>query len=202
MATRRAVVALLGACTLGLLAGCSADDGGADSAGSSAAAVVAPAADCQSPQVLDALGLTPAPGAAATTPSSATPHPDAPAEGTVPRTFVAVSALACTPGGQLTDSAGTWSSVQATSRDGDMTALKSALELPSLESTDAATCDDVPLQLWLVDALGRAVRVQVPTDACGVGPRAEVGKALAGLTTTDTATYPVGLLVPSSSPTP
>jgi len=202
MATRRVVAALLGSCALGFLAACSADDGGADSAAAVAVAVVAPAADCQSPQVLDALGLTPAPGTAATTPSSATPHADAPAEGTVPPSFVAVSALACTPGGQLTDSAGTWSSVRATSGDGDMKALKAALDLPSVEPTPSAACDDVPLQLWLVDALGRAVRVQVPTDACGVGPRAEVGKALAGLTTTDTATYPVGLLVPSSSPTP
>jgi len=165
-----------------------------------AVATVAPTADCQSPQVVAALGLTPARGTGATTPSSATPHADAPAEGTVPRTFVAVSALACTPGGHLTDAAGTWSSVQATSGDGDMQALRAALELPSIDATPSATCDGKPLQLWLVDALGRAVRVRVPTDACGVGPRTEVDAALADLTTTDSATYPVGLLVPSPSP--
>lgn len=183
-----------------LLAGCSAAT--PDASPTIAVARVVESADCMAPQVLAALDLTPAPGTAATVPSSAVPHVDAPEPGRVPNAFVATSALECTPGGTLVDSAGTWSSVRARRLDGDTTALEAALALGPA-STSQQDCSPAPasrLDLWLVDALGRAVRAWLPDGTCAGGPRAEVVAALDALEVTDTTTYPVGLLEPAPAP--
>ncbi|ROS31472.1 hypothetical protein [Cellulomonas sp. PhB150] len=182
-----------------VLAGCSS--AAPDPSPTVPVAHVVEAADCMAPQVLAALDLTPAAGTAATVPSSAAPHVDAPAPGRVPSTFVATGAVECTPGGTLVDSAGTWSSVRARRLDGDTTALEAALALAPAPTSQGCTPAPVSrLDLWLVDALGRAVRASLPEGACGGGPRAEITTALDALEVTDTATYPVGLLEPAPNP--
>lgn len=193
---RRAAVA---AAVVALLTACSSSD--QDEAPAVPVAEVAPVADCMAPQVLASLGLTPAPGTAASVPSSAAPHVDAPGAGRVPASFVATSVLECTPGGTLVDAVGTWSSVRAVRLDGDTTALESAL---ALDDAAPAQCSSAqaPIELWLVDALARAVRAWVPDAGCAGVPRDEVVDALVALEVTDTTTYPVGLLEPASTPSP
>jgi hypothetical protein len=199
---RRLVPAVSALCAATLLAASSS--GAPDAAPTVPVARVAEAADCMAPQVLAALDLTPAPGTAATVPSSAVPHVDAPDPGRVPSTFVAVSAVECTPGGTLVDTAGTWSSVRARRLDGDTAALEAALALgpASASSQDCSPGAAARLDLWLVDALGRAVRAWVPDETCSGGPRAEVTAALDALEVTDSTTYPVGLLEPAPAPSP
>lgn len=174
-----AVTAALAACSSGAL----------PSAAPEPAATV-PTADCLAPQVLAALNLG----------QPATPAPDAPAPGAVPDGFVATSVLACADGGELLDSSGTWTSVRASRLEGDVGALVAALRLPSSRAKATASCaaesTGVP-QVWLVDALGTAVRPQLPTDACGQ-VRAEVRRAVERLQTTDVVSYPVALVTPSA----
>jgi len=158
--------------TLGALAGC-----GEAPADPAPTAVVAPTAD---------LGLLPA---RATT-SAADTRVSASA-GAVPDGFVPVSVLVCTPDGSLVDSSGTWLALTASHREGDLDPLVEALRHPSAERE--GTCASTQVQapaLWLVDALGRAVRPAWPTDRCGV-PRKDVASALAALDETDSEKYPV-----------
>ncbi|MDM7832123.1 hypothetical protein [Cellulomonas edaphi] len=193
---RRALPTLLPVLGLGAVlatGGCGDQDGAASAAPT---ARVAAAADCLAPQVLAALHLTPAPGTAASVPPSAKAHADVPAQGSVPDGFVATGALECTPGGPLVDSAGTWSSVKARRLDGDTTALLAALGSRAA-TADAGSCSAEPMDLWLVDALGRAVRVVVPAGRCE-----RVRTALDGLNLTDATSYPVALLVASPAPSP
>ncbi len=126
-------------------------------------AVVAPVADCMSPGVLDDLGVAPA-----ATDGPATRRASTPAEGKVPDDFLAVSVLVCTPDGTLHDAAGTWLALTASHREGDLDALVAALREPSAEGGGTCTSAKTTAPaLWLVDALGRALRPTWPTDRCG-----------------------------------
>jgi hypothetical protein len=177
--------------------------GRAPSSGSAAAeasASVVATPDCRAPQVLAALGALV--DGESTGPGSVTdaPHPDVPPAGPVPAGFSPESVMVCSLGGPLRDAQGTWSSVTATQREGDLRPLLAALV--SGRSQSAAGCVPGPdaLQLWLVDALGQAVRPVVP-GTCGVPTRA-VTAALAHLTATDSDTYPVRLIVPAPTTWP
>ncbi|WP_426593004.1 hypothetical protein ACPPVS_14730 [Cellulomonas sp. McL0617] len=149
-------------------------------------AVVAPAADCMSPAVLNDLGLVPASTGRAAMTASASPEP-----GKVPDGFVPVSVVVCTLDGSLKDASGTWLALTASHREGDLEPLVAALREPSARR--GGTCStgqaDTPA-LWLVDALGRALRPTWPTDRCG-GPSPAVSKALAALKETDNEKFPV-----------
>lgn len=184
---RTPLAALVGVALTAALAACSS--GALPSAAPEPAATV-PTADCLAPQVLAELDLG----------QPATPAPDAPSPGAVPDGFVATSVLACADGGELLDSSGTWTSVRASRLEGDVGALVAALRLPSSRAKATASCaaesTTVP-QVWLVDALGTAVRPQLPTDACGQ-VRAEVRRAVDRLQTTDVVSYPVALVTPAA----
>ncbi|WP_449385723.1 hypothetical protein [Cellulomonas soli] len=150
-------------------------------------AQVAATADCLAPQVLAELGLPD------DVLASRSPHVDAPAAGRVPSDFVAVSVLACALDGTLRDSEGVWSAVTATRLEGDLDALVTALSRPSTSPTQGspAACvppDQIPPVLWLVDAMGRAVRAAWPTDPCGA-PQPGVDDALGALQETGSDTY-------------
>ncbi|WP_156043654.1 hypothetical protein [Cellulomonas sp. URHE0023] len=151
-------------------------------------AVVAPVADCMAPGVLHDLGLVPASVEDAeispTSSSSAEP-------GSVPDGFVPVSVVVCTADGSLKNASGTWLALTASHREGDLAALVAALQEPS--EPRGGTCSSGQAEapaLWLVDALGRALRPTWPTDRCGA-PSAEVAEALAELQETDSEKYPV-----------
>jgi len=149
-------------------------------------AVVAPAADCMSPAVLNDLGLVPASAEDVELSPTASPQP-----GTVPDGFVPVSVVVCTPDGSLHDASGTWLALTASHREGDLEPLVAALHEPSARR--GGTCSSGQVQapaLWLVDALGRALRPTWPTDRCGE-PSAKVTEALAALEETDNEKYPV-----------
>ncbi|GAA3805267.1 hypothetical protein [Cellulomonas soli] len=150
-------------------------------------AEVATAADCLAPQVLTALGV---PQEVVATRS---PHADAPVAGQVPGGFVPVSVLSCELDGTLRDSDGVWSAITATRLEGDLDALVSALALPSASRTGTCTGPQplVPV-LWLVDAMGRAVRPLWPTDRCG-RPQPGVSEALEVLEATGSDTYRAAL---------
>ncbi len=210
------------------LAGCSSSDDAASDASAvvSAAADVTGTADCLSPEVLVALGLSD--GASGPVSSSATPHPAASPAGPVPADLVVASVVECTPGGPLVDTAGTWSSVRSRRLEGDTAPLVHALGGPrsaasATAGAGATSCASSasgqgtsgqgasgqgasgqgatePMDVWLVDALGRAARVQVPT-ACDGTPQPAVTRALAALQVTDDETYPVVLVEPSPSAT-
>jgi hypothetical protein len=181
-----------------LFAGCSAD--GQD-VGARPTAEVAPAADCLAPQVLEALDLAPADNQRTALPPSSTAHSEVPARGRVPESFTATGVLVCVPGGSLVDGQGTWSSVVATRRDGDVTALRKALALGDVKSKVRDVCGKPPpVDLWLTDALGRGIRVEFPSGACEGEPREEVTDALEALGVTDVATYQVELLEPAPTP--
>jgi hypothetical protein len=186
------------------LAACSAGgepSAAADSAVSPADArtAVASGADCLAPQVLTALGFD---GDAYT---GATAHPDAPAAEPVPGDFTAVSAVLCSTGETLTDGAGRWAAVTASRLEGDVALLVEALAGTPAAGASAAACADGAIRsdLWLVDALGAAVRVALPGDGCGRLPRA-VADGLAELEAVDVEHYPVELVDPraTASPTP
>ena len=124
-------------------------------------AVVVGAADCLSSQVLADLGLV----AAGTSGGTGTPHADAPDAGRVPDGFLPVSVVVCAPGGTLQDSSGTWVALTASRREGDLEPLVAALRRPSAQR--GGTCSSAAVvapSLWLVDALGRAIRPVWPTD--------------------------------------
>jgi hypothetical protein len=160
------------------------------------AARIATQADCLAPQVLSALELVPVSDGRA----RRTAHPDVPAPGRVPDDFVPESVVTCTTGGRLRDSSGTWAAVTRARLEGDLEPL---LALLGTTSTDEAeTCDDGDgsrTVVWLVDALGRAVRPLLPVDECG-GPSQGVMQALAHLDGTDSKDYPVELLAPRGTP--
>ncbi|MDM7854294.1 hypothetical protein [Cellulomonas alba] len=164
---------------------------------SAPSAVVADDADCRAPQVLAALGLAESAAGAEATMTAAPAHADAPPAGTVPDGFTPVAVLECTPGGALRDAQGTWTSVTATRREGDLKPLLRALGHTTAESATASdeACEPHPdaIQLWLVDVLGQAIRVATPTSRCGV-PVPAVVRAVGALEATDTATYPVQLV--------
>ncbi|WP_454049660.1 hypothetical protein [Cellulomonas sp. Marseille-Q8402] len=186
----------------GLLAACSGgDDGVADAQARAGAArtAVRSGADCLAPQVLGALGFTPG------TSASGTPHPDAPDAGEVPDGFSPVSAVLCTTGETLTDASGRWAAVTATRLEGDVAPLVDALTtsvVPAAETTAAACGTGVPRSdLWLVDALGAAVRAALPGGGCGVLP-AEVAEGLDALDAVDVEHYPVELVDARSTAAP
>lgn len=156
----------------------------------SASATRTPAgADCLAPQVLSALGFDPAQTSGAT-------HPDAPDPGPVPEDFRPVLAVECSTGETLSDSAGRWSAVTATRREGGLDPLLAALDGGSTPSP-TVTCapGGQRSELWLVDVMGDAVRVTVPGAVCGRLP-ANVRAALDGLDAVDTEHYPVLLTAP------
>jgi hypothetical protein len=156
-------------------------------------AVVAATADCLSAQVLADLELV----TAAEADEDSTPRADAPEAGRVPDDFLPVSVVVCTPGGTLHDSSGTWVALTATRREGDLDPLVVALRRPSAErGGTCSTASVVPPALWLVDALGRAIRPLWPTDRCG-SPQAAVTEALDALDETDSEQYPVRLMAPA-----
>jgi len=165
------------------------------------ATVVGSAADCLAPEVLDELGLTLDPSLAARA-----SHAPAPTPGRVPDDFDATRVVVCQVGGQMRDSAGTWTAVTATSRegaDGDVAALVAALAAAASAApgapagTDPCDSEAARLVLWLVDAIDRTVLPVVPVDACG-GPTQAVLDALDSLAVTAVADHPVELVVPAS----
>ncbi|KQY47271.1 hypothetical protein [Cellulomonas sp. Root137] len=177
----------------GLASSCSAPEPAADSP----TAVVAPAADCLSARVLADLGLVSAGESAET----GTPHADAPDTGRVPDDFRAASVVVCSPGGTLHDSSGTWVALTASWREGDLDPLVAALRRPSApRGGTCSTAAVVPPALWLVDALGRAIRPVWPTDRCG-SPEPAVADALDALEETDSEQYPVRLIAPADEAT-
>lgn len=203
---RRAVLA--GAVALLLatgLAACSTGLGAAeapDAAAAGSALVLAPEADCLAPQVLTALGFDPA-GYAGTA------HPDAPEATPLPGGFTASSALLCSTGETLTDAAGRWAAVTATRLEGDVAPLVAALAAGATPDgvrqarAAAAACpaDERRSDLWLLDALGAAVRVELPGGGCGNLPTA-VANGITALDAVDVEHYPVDLVAPGASASP
>ena len=188
-----ALVGLLAACSGG--AGASEED--AQARASAARTAVRSGADCLAPQVLAALGFEPG------TTASGTPHPDAPEPAAVPTGFSPVSAVLCTTGETLTDGAGRWAAVTATRLEGDVGPLVEALA-PVAGSTPAPCGSGVPRSdLWLVDALGAAVRATLPGGGCGDLPAAVV-EGVDALDAVDVEHYPVQLVDARSTgaPTP
>ncbi len=197
-AARRPVRLLALVAAAALVAGCSHD--GSESRVSALPTPqptqVLAAADCLAPQVIEALGL----------PSDERPrtaaHPDIPDAGPIPSDFAPVSVVLCTGDEVLTDATGTWAAVTSHRLEGEVAALLGALETDADASpapTGAPGCtttSDGAVVLWLVDALGRAVRVEVPVDECGA-PTAQVTKALDDLVEVDVEHDPVAL-VPGS----
>jgi hypothetical protein len=116
--------------------------------------------------------------------------------------------LVCQVGGHVRDSAGTWTAVTATSRDGspaDVASLVATLDRQiaatagaGVPSPDPSTCagQAKPVVLWLLDAIDRAVRPSVPVDSCG-SPARELLTALDRLTVTGVVDQPVQLVTPS-----
>ena len=175
-----------------LLVGLTACSAPADPTQGAPTAVVVGAADCLSSQVLAALGLV----AAGASGRTGTPHADAPEAGRVPDDFLPVSVVVCEPGGTLQDSSGTWVALTASRREGDLDPLVAALRRPSAQH--GGTCSSAAVaapSLWLVDALGRAIRPMWPTDRCGF-PQEAVSVALDELEETDSEQYPVRLVIP------
>lgn len=185
------------------LASCAGGDGASSAADaaerSSAGAAVSAGADCLAPQVLDALGFA---GGGA----SSTAHPDVPDAGPVPEGFSAVSAVLCTTGETLTDAAGRWAAVTATRLEGDvqplLTALTASPTVPAAGTTPTPCAADAErADLWLVDALGAAVRVALPSGGCGPLP-VSVSEGLEVLDPVDVEHYPVELVGPRATGSP
>lgn len=182
-----------------VLAGCSAggtgsaSDESADGGAAAARSAVASGADCLAPQVLADLGFDP--GA-----SSGAAHPSVPDAVPVPAGFTAESAVLCSTGETLTDTSGTWAAVTATRLEGDVRPLVDALTAPA---TVPATGGSAPTcapgaertELWLVDALGAAVRVVVPGAGCAPLPE-PLTTGLDALDAVDVEHYPVALVAP------
>lgn len=200
----RAVLGGLAALALGVgVASCAGGDGSSSAtdaaARSSAGAAVSAGADCLAPQVLDALGFA---GGGA----SSTAHPDVPDAGPVPDGFSAVSAVLCSTGETLTDAAGRWAAVTATRLEGDvrplLTALTASSTVPAAGATPTPCAADAErADLWLVDALGAAVRVALPSGGCGPLP-VSVTEGLEVLDPVDVEHYPVELVGPRATGSP
>ena len=157
----------------------------------------APRADCLAPQVIADLGLRADDG-------TGTAHPDVPDAGAVPPEFQPASAVQCLTGERLTDSEGVWAAVTVRRLEGDLGPLLAALSEPTEPTVvDQACAADPPprWELWLVDALGRAVRVERPVDVCGV-PTAAVTSAVDALETVEEEHFPVDLLAARVQTTP
>jgi hypothetical protein len=199
---RRAALAALIAATALVLAACGGD-GSDGSAGSSAladrpvTASLPTGPDCLAPQVLTALGF------AGIHPPGATSHPDAPDAGPLPTGVTPVTAVLCSTGETLTDSAGRWAAVTASRLEGDVDALVEALSATSARGgATAGPCatGERRSDLWLVDALGGAVRVLLPGGGCGdLDPAVRAG--LDELDAVDVERYPVALVAPGAAPT-
>jgi hypothetical protein len=165
-------------------------------------AVVVSQADCLAPQVLDRLGLTLDPSLAA----KATHAPEITA-GRVPPGFVPTSVTVCQVGGQMRDSAGTWTAVTVTSREGSaagISALVAALDgaavrtgTPDVAATSSCGPEGRPAVLWLLDPMDRAVLSDVTVAGCGALSR-EVGAALDRIPVTGVVDQPVALVAPGS----
>ncbi|QZN85036.1 hypothetical protein [Cellulomonas sp. C5510] len=194
---------LLAAAAGGTLAGCSSP--AADAVRSSAVASppsttdVARAPDCLAPQVLLALGF-------AADAYDGAPHPDVPDPAPLPDGFTVASAVLCSTGETLTDAAGRWAAVTATRLEGDVGPLVTALAAPvaaaaSDPGPDRCSRGAARSDLWLVDALGSAVRVPLPRSGCDPLPRA-VRDGLAALDVVDVERYPVALVAPSAAASP
>lgn len=202
-AVPRTPALLLVAGTLALLAACSggagASEADAQARAGAARTAVRSGADCLAPQVLTALGFE------AGTTASGTPHPDAPDAAAVPDGFSPVSAVLCSTGETLTDAAGRWAAVTATRLEGDVGPLVDALAagtVPVAGSTPTGCGTGVPRSdLWLVDALGSAVRATLPGGGCGPLPRA-VADGVAALDAVDVEHYPVALVDARSTAAP
>jgi hypothetical protein len=185
MRGRTAVRLVTVAAAMTLLAGCSADTSPTPSP-----ARVATAADCLAPQVITDLGLR-----ADARELSATAHPDVPDPGSVPAGFAPVGVVECVTGERLTDAQGVWDAITVRRLEGDLGPLLAALAGPHETSTRGQLCpasDVATFQLWLVDALGRAVRPAPPVDACGA-PTTAVRTAVAALAEIEVAHYRVHL---------
>jgi hypothetical protein len=178
-----------------LLAACGAGAGPATR--TPVGTAVASAADCLAPQVLGSLGFDPAAYARGA-------HPSAPAAGPLPEGFAAVSAVRCSTGETLTDQSGRWAAVTASRLEGDVAPLVDALAAPARATATAPVPGAAPTgcpagaertDLWLVDALGDAVRVALPGGGCDPLPDA-VADGLAALDAVDVEHYPVALVEP------
>lgn len=170
---------------MALLAGCSADTSSALSP-----AQIATAADCLAPQVIADLGLR-----ADARELSATSHPDVPAAGSVPPGFEPVGVVECVTGERLTDAQGVWDAITVRHLEGDLDPLLAALAEPQVTPRGDQLCpasDVAASELWLVDALGRAVRPEPPVDACG-SPTQGVQQAVAALAEIEVSHYRVHL---------
>ena len=181
---RPLATAAVAACALGALAAC-AMTVAAPAPASPTLGVVIDQPQCRIPEVLADLGLRPDAGLVAR------PHTTAPAADVTPSGFTAVGVLECAVGGRMRDGAGTWTAVTATSRDGtpdDVAAVIAALAEPAPK----ASCDGeaARLALWLLDALGRGVRIRLPVDECG-GVSGPVRDALNHLAATGVRDEPV-----------
>ncbi|HEX5332487.1 MAG TPA: hypothetical protein VFW79_07575 [Cellulomonas sp.] len=177
-----------------LLVGCSSDTSPIPSP-----ATIASAADCLAPQVIADLGLR-----ADARELSATSHPDVPDPGAVPAGFEPVSVVECTTGERLTDAQGVWDAITVRHLEGDLAPLLAALAAPRSTSTGDQLCpatDVAASELWLVDALGRAVRPAPPVDACGA-PMAGVRAAVAALAEIEVTHYRVHLAASRATVSP
>ncbi|MGV8976967.1 MAG: hypothetical protein ACOH17_02895 [Cellulomonas sp.] len=194
MRGRTAVRLVVVVAAVTVLAGCSTGTPPSDSP-----ATIASAADCLAPQVIVDLGLR-----ADAHELSATPHPDAPGPGSIPVGFDPVSVVECTTGERLTDAQGVWDAITVRHLEGDLRPLLAALAAPRHTSTGdqlCATTGAAAGALWLVDALGRAVRPAPPVDVCGV-PTAGVRTAVGALTEIDVAHYRVHLAASRAAVSP
>jgi hypothetical protein len=191
----RAIAALAGVvAALTVVAGCATAP-----ASVASPAQTATSADCLAPQVVADLGLQ-----ADARELSATPHPDVPVPGAVPTGFEAVSVVECVGGERLTDTDGVWDAVAVRRLEGDLDPLLAALAQPSATPDAGRACDAsgvVPFELWLVDALGRAIRPDRPLDGCGK-PTQAVRNAVAGLREIDVSHYRVHLVAARASAAP
>jgi hypothetical protein len=196
---RTALIALVLAAAP-VLAACGGSEGTAGTAAiadQAVSAALSTGADCLAPQVLSALGF------AGIRPPGATRHPDAPEAGPLPDSFVPVSAVLCSTGETLTDSAGRWAAITASRLEGDVDLLVDALTGTTPgggATTTACATGERRSDLWLVDALGAAVRVALPDGGCGeIDPAVRAG--LDELDAVDVERYPVALVAPGASPT-
>ncbi|MFI2754303.1 hypothetical protein ACGIF2_12800 [Cellulomonas sp. P22] len=160
-------------------------------------AVTARAVDCLAPQVVAALGLELDSGA------TSTPHPDVPAAGAVPDGFTPLGVVECVGGESLTDRAGVWDAVTVRRLEGDLDGLLEVLARPSVAQEAGTPCPAAPdgWDLWLVDAMGAAIRAALPLDACGA-VQGDVAAALSGLTEIEVRHYPVHLVEPREASGP
>ncbi|PVU82376.1 hypothetical protein DDP54_04475 [Cellulomonas sp. WB94] len=177
-----------------LLAGCATG-----TSPNASPATIASAADCLAPQVINDLGLRPD-----ARELSATSHPDVPEPGAVPVGFEPVGVVECRAGERLTDAQGVWDAITVRHLEGDLAPLLAALAAPRPTSSGDQLCpasDAAASELWLVDALGRAVRPAPPVDACGA-PTAGVRTAVAALTEIEVAHYRVHLAASRATVSP